>query len=446
MSYLDHAATTPLHPDAIAAMNAQYVLVGNANSLHGPGRAARRVVEESREAVAAAFGARPSHVVFTGGGTEADNLAVKGLYWERRAEDPRRVRVVAAKIEHHAVLDAVHWLADHEGAEVSWLPVEPDGSVRPETLDKALAADPESVALVTLMWANNEVGTVLPIAELVEVAHRHGVPIHSDAIQAAGHLPVDFAASGLDAMTITAHKLGGPIGVGALLLGRETRLTALQHGGGQERDVRSGTLDTPAIAGFAAAASAARAAQPAEYTRLTALRDRLIEGVLAAVPDAILSGPPLACAGSGGAGFSGAGFDGAGFDGARLGGAEPGGAGFHGAGLGAAGFDGAGLDGAGLDEPPDRLPGIAHFCFPGCEGDSLLLLLDARGISCSTGSACSAGIAQPSHVLLAMGASEELARGSLRFSLGRTSTDADVDAVLEALPAVVTRARAAGLS
>lgn len=406
MTYLDHAATTPLHPDAIAAMNAQFLRIGNANSLHGPGRAARRVVEESREAVAAAFGARPSHVVFTGGGTEADNLAVKGLFWARRAEDPRRVRVLAAKIEHHAVLDAVHWLADHEGAEVTWLPVEPDGSVRAEVLDKALAADPESAALVTVMWANNEVGTVLPIRELVEAAHRHGVPIHSDAIQAAGHLSVDFAASGLDAMTITAHKLGGPIGVGALLLGRQTRLTALQHGGGQERDVRSGTLDTPAIAGFAAAASAAKAEQPAEYERLRALRDRLIAGVLEAVPDAVLSGPPV-------------------------GRAE------------------AGLVEPGRTEPgdaPDRLPGIAHFCFPGCEGDSLLLLLDARGIACSTGSACSAGIAQPSHVLLAMGASEELARGSLRFSLGRTSTDADVDALLEALPGVVSRARAAGLS
>ncbi|HWG26552.1 cysteine desulfurase family protein [Actinospica sp.] len=396
MTYLDHAATTPLHPDAIAALNAQLDLVGNANSLHGPGRAARRVVEESREAIAAAFGARPSHIVFTGGGTEADNLAVKGLYWARREEDPRRVRIVAARIEHHAVLDALFWLEQHEGAEISWLPVQPDGSVRPQALEEALAAAPETVALVTVMWANNEVGTVLPIAELAGIAHRYDVPIHSDAIQAAGHLPVDFAASGLDAMAITGHKLGGPIGVGALLLGRETRLTALQHGGGQERDVRSGTLDTPAIAAFAAAATAAHAAQPAEFERLSALRDRLIEGVLATVPDAVLSGPPL-------------------------GQAKPG-------------------------DAPDRLPGIAHFCFPGCEGDSLLLLLDARGISCSTGSACSAGIAQPSHVLLAMGAGEDLARGSLRFSLGRTSTDADVDAVLEALPAVVTRARAAGLS
>ena len=406
MTYLDHAATTPLHPEAIAAMSAQFGLVGNANSLHGPGRAARRVVEESREAVAAAFGARPSHVVFTGGGTEADNLAVKGLYWARREQDARRVRIVAARIEHHAVLDTLFWLEQHEGAELTWLPVEPDGSVRPESLEAALAPSPETVALVTVMWANNEVGTVLPVPELAAIAHRYDVPMHSDAIQAAGHLPVDFTASGLDAMTITGHKLGGPIGVGALLLGREVRLTALQHGGGQERDVRSGTLDTPAIAGFAAAATAAKADQPAEFKRLSTLRDRLIEGVLATVPDAVLSGPPID------------------------GGKEP------------ADTPGA----SGTPDVPDRLPGIAHFCFPGCEGDSLLLLLDARGISCSTGSACSAGIAQPSHVLLAMGAGEDLARGSLRFSLGRTSTDADVDALLEALPAVVTRARAAGLS
>lgn len=399
MTYLDHAATTPMHPDAIAAINAQFALVGNANSLHGPGRAARRVVEESREAVAAALGARPSHVVFTGGGTEADNLAVKGLFWARRAEDPRRVRIVAAKIEHHAVLDALFWLEQHEGAKLDWLPVRPDGSVAPEALDAALADGPETAALVTVMWANNEVGTVLPIRELAEVAHRYGVPIHSDAIQAAGHLPLDFAESGLDALSVTGHKLGGPLGVGALLLGRETRLTALQHGGGQERDVRSGTLDTPGIAGFAAAVTAARAEQPKEYARLCALRDKLIEGVLRAVPDAVLSGPALP---------------------------EP--------------------DARPEPESADRLPGIAHFCFPGCEGDSLLLLLDARGISCSTGSACSAGIAQPSHVLLAMGWSEELARGSLRFSLGRTSTDQDVDALLEVLPAVVSRARAAGLS
>jgi len=391
MTYLDHAATTPLHPDAIAAMAEQFALVGNANSLHSSGRAARRVVEESREALAEALGARPSHIVFTSGGTEADNLAVKGLYWSRRAADPRRVRILAPKIEHHAVLDPLDWLAEHEGATIDWLPVDEYGRVHADVLDEAIRRDPGSVALVTVMWANNEVGTVQPVHDLVAVAHVYEIPIHSDAIQAVGHLPVDFIASGLDAMAVTGHKIGGPIGVGALLLDRKAELTPLLHGGGQERDVRSGTLDTPAIAGFATAATAAVRELDREAPRLADLRDMLIEGVLAAVPDAILSGDPG-----------------------------------HG--------------------PEARLPGIAHFCFPGCEGDSLLLLLDARGIECSTGSACSAGIAQPSHVLLAMGADPDLARGSLRFSLGRTSTAEDVKTLVEALPAVVDRARSAGLS
>ena len=413
MTYLDHAATTPMHPDAIAAMTGQLGQVGNANSLHASGRAARRVVEESREALAEALGARPSHIVFTGGGTEADNLAVKGLYWARRAADPRRVRILAPKIEHHAVLDPLHWLAEHEGAVVDWIPVDRHGRVHPAALEEAIRRDPGDVALVTVMWANNEVGTIQPIHDLVAVAHGYEIPIHSDAIQAVGHLPVDFTASGLDAMTVTGHKIGGPVGVGALLLDRKAEPTPLLHGGGQERDVRSGTLDTPAIAGFAAAATAAikghahRQGQgqsqdqsrrqdqghglDREAARLAELRDTLIDAVLAAVPDAILSGDP-----------------------ART--------------------------------PDARLPGIAHFCFPGCEGDSLLLLLDARGIECSTGSACSAGIAQPSHVLLAMGADPDLARGSLRFSLGRTSTAEDVKTLLDALPAVVDRARSAGLS
>jgi cysteine desulfurase len=387
-TYLDHAATTPMHPDAIAAMAEQFALVGNANSLHGSGRAARRVVEESRETIAEALGARPSHVVFTSGGTEADNLAVKGLYWSRRAADPRRTRILAARIEHHAVLDPLLWLEEHEGATVDWLPVDKTGRVDTASLEQALERDPTDVALVTVMWANNEIGTIQPIAGLAALAHEHGVPIHSDAVQAFGHLPLDFTAAGLDAMTVSAHKIGGPIGVGALLLDRKAEPTALIHGGGQERDVRSGTLDTPAIAAFAAAARVARADLDQEAERLSALRDRLVDGVLDTVPDAILSGGR-------GEGF---------------------------------------------------LPSIAHFCFPGCEGDSLLLLLDARGIECSTGSACSAGIAQPSHVLLAIGADPDLARGSLRFSFGRTSTAQDVETLVEALPAVVDRARAAGLS
>jgi cysteine desulfurase len=391
MAYFDHAATTPMRVEAVEAMTAQLGSVGNPSSLHAAGRRARRIVEESREALAAALGARPSEVVFTGGGTEADNLAVKGLYWARRAEDPARRRILVSRVEHHAVLDTATWLAEHEGAEITWLTVDALGRVHPEVLHAAIESDPASVALVTVMWANNEVGTVQPIAELAAAAHSYGVPIHSDAVQAAGRLPVDFAASGLDAMTVSGHKIGGPLGIGTLLLGRGLSPVPLLHGGGQERDVRSGTLDTPAIAGFAAAAQVTAAQRAEQAVRLAALRDELVRRVHAAVPDAVLNGDPELAAGR-------------------------------------------------------RLPDNAHFSFPGCEGDSLLLLLDARGIQCSTGSACSAGVAEPSHVLLAMGASQERALGSLRFSLGHTSTAGDVDELVEAIGPVVERARAAGVA
>jgi cysteine desulfurase len=388
--YLDHAATTPMVPEAVEAMTRLLGKVGNPSSLHTAGRLARRVVEESRETIARALGARPSEVVFTSGGTEADNLAVKGLFWARRAEDPRRVRILAGATEHHAVLDCVEWLAQHEGAEAVWLDVDELGRVLPSTVRAAIEADPESVALVTVMWANNEVGTVQPIAEIAEIAHAYGVPMHSDAVQAVGQLAVDFAATGLDALSLSAHKVGGPLGIGALLLAREVSPTPVLHGGGQERDLRSGTLDTPAIAGFAAAVQLAVERQPENAAALAELRGELVRRVTAAVPDAVLNGDP----------------------------------------------------GSGLDE---RLPGNAHFAFPGCEGDALLMLLDASGIECSTGSACTAGVARPSHVLLAMGADEELARGTLRFSLGHTTTEADVDTLLAVLPAAVERARRAGV-
>ena len=380
MAYLDHAASTPMLPEAVAAVSAAMVSVGNPSSLHHAGRQARRLVEESREALARALGARPSEVVFTGGGTESDNLAVKGIYFARRAADPTRTRILASSVEHHAVLDAVEWLVAHEGAQVTWLPVDEVGRVRPAALEAALGDD---VALVSVMWVNNEVGTVQPIRELAALAHDRGIPFHTDAVQAVGQLPVDFAASGVDAMTVTGHKFGGPLGAGALLLGRDVACTPLLHGGGQERDVRSGTVDVPGVAGLAAAATVATERQPETADRLRSLRDDLVVRVQAAVPDAVLNGDP----------------------------------------------------GAG------RLPGNAHFSFPGCEGDSLLLLLDARGVEVSTGSACSAGVARPSHVLVAMGADEERARASLRFSLGHTSTEADVDALLDALPAVIDRAR-----
>ncbi len=250
MVSLDHAASTPMLPEAIDAMAAQLAVGGNASSLHASGRAARRAVEESRERLARALGARPSEVVFTSGGTEADNLAVKGIYWARSAADLRRRRILASAVEHHAVVDPLEWLAASQGAIVEWLPVDLDGRVTPAVLRAAIERDPTDVALVSVMWANNEVGTVMPIHELVEIAHEYGIPLHTDAVQAVGQIPVDFAASGADAMTITGHKFGGPVGAGALLLGRNVQVTPVQHGGGQERDVRSGTLDSAAIVGL----------------------------------------------------------------------------------------------------------------------------------------------------------------------------------------------------
>ncbi|MET8774684.1 cysteine desulfurase family protein [Nocardia sp. NPDC004654] len=386
--YLDHAATTPMLPAAIEAMTAAMARPGNASSVHGSGRAARRLLEEARESIAADLGARPSEVIFTSGGTESDNLAVKGIYWARRDADPRRTRIIASAIEHHAVIDTVEWLERHEGAQATWLPVDADGVVSPRSLRAALAEHPDEVALVTVMWANNEVGAIQPIAELAAVAQEFGVPMHSDAIQAAAQLPIDFAASGLSAASFAGHKVGGPHGVGVLLLGRQVGCVPLLHGGGHERDLRSGTSDTAAAVGLATALDATVAELPTRTAELIALRDTLIAGVTAAVPHAVLNGP-----------------------------------------VGA-----------------QRLPGNAHFTFPGCEGDSLLMLLDAAGIECSTGSACNAGVATPSHVLIAMGVEPWVARGSLRFSLGHTSTRADVDALLDVLPQVVERARAAGLA
>src|ERR1035438_2937661 len=423
--YLDHAATTPMLPAAIVALTEELAQVGNPSSLHNAGRRARRVVEESREQIAEVVGARPSEVIFTSGGTEADNLAVKGLYWARSAADPRRRRVLATPVEHHAVLDSVAWLASHEQAEPVWLPVDATAALRlrarpvdphavldpvaglasheqaepvwlpvdatavlrPDVLMDAISTEPDSVALTTVMWANNEVGTVEPGAELAAIAREYGIPFHTDAVQAAGQLPVNFAASGVDALTITGRTIGGPVGVGALLLARGVQPVPVMHGGGQESEVRSGTLDAPAIRAFAVAVGATVAGRDDEASRLAKLRDDLIAQVLTAVPDAILNGAP------------------------------PG---------------------------PARLPGNAHFSFPGCEGDALLMLLDARGIACSTGSACTAGVAQPSHVLLAMGTDEARARGSLRFSLGHTSTQQDVDALGAVIGEVVDRARRAG--
>jgi cysteine desulfurase len=384
MAYLDHAATTPMLAEALDAYVTAAREVGNPSSLHAAGRHARRLVEESRERLAAALGARPSEVIFTSGGTESDNLATKGIYWARRGADSRRNRVVASAVEHHAVLDAVEWLATHEGAEVTWLPVDAAGRVDPKELAALLAEHGDEIAVISTQWANNEVGTIQPIEELSGLAAQAGIPFHTDAVQAVGQVGVDFAASGVAALTLTGHKLGGPVGVGALLLGRDIAATPLLHGGGQERDVRSGTLDTPGVVAFAVAVEAAVKTRAEYAQRVAALRNDLVAQIRQALPDAVYNG-----------------------------------------------------------DEEQRLPGNAHFSFPGCEGDALLLLLDAQGIACSTGSACSAGVAQPSHVLLAMGADNDRARSSLRFTLGHTSTRDDVNALLAALPPAVERARRA---
>src|SRR3954449_2361517 len=384
MPYLDHAATTPMLPEAIAAVAEVMGQVGNPSSLHAAGRAARRRVEEARESLAETLGARPSEVILTAGGTESDNLAVKGIFWARRDADPRRRRVVASAVEHHAVLDAVDWLVAHERAEVTWLPVDQHGRVDPDALRATIGDD---VALISVMWANNEVGTLQPVAELAEIAHEYGIPMHCDAVQAVGAVPVDFAAAGVDALTLTGHKLGGPPGAGALLLRRDVACVPLQHGGGQERDVRSGTLDVPGTVGLAVAAARAVERRAESAPRVAALRDELVAGVLETVEDVTVHG-----------------------------------------------------------HPTERLPGIASLSFAGCEGDALLMLLDARGVECSTGSACSAGVAQPSHVLVAMGADPAEAKGTLRFSLGSTSTSDDVAAAVAAIGPAVERARRAGLT
>jgi cysteine desulfurase len=387
--YLDHAATTPMRAEAIAAYTDALGLVGNPSSIHSQGQAARRLLEESRETVAATLGCDPIEVVFTSGGTEAINLALKGLYWARNA-DAARPRILVPGGEHHATMDTVEWLERHEGAVACWLPLDGVGRIQvPETAD-ALLQHREDAALLSLLWVNNEVGTVQPVAELSALAADAGVPVHLDAVAAYGHLPIDFSSLGVAGLSVSAHKIGGPVGIGALVLSRTAQVVPLVHGGGQQRQVRSGTQDVAAAAAFAAAARAAASELERESARLSALRDRLIEGVTSAVPEAVLSGLPAG--------------------------------------------------------DPGRVASNAHFTFPGAQGDSLLFLLDMAGVSVSTGSACQAGIPEPSHVLLAMGRSEQEARSALRFTLGRTSTDGDVDALLGALPAAYEQAARAGLS
>jgi len=372
-----------MRPEALEAMLAELVAVGNPSSQHTSGRRARRIVEESRESIASVLAVAPGDVVFTSGGTEADNLAVKGLYRARRSAEPQRTWVLSSSIEHHAVLDAVEHLGAHEDADVVWLPVDGVGRVDVERLAESLVAGEGRTALVTVMWANNEVGTIQPVAEVAALCAAYGVPFHSDAVQAVGQVPVD--ASVPTTLAASGHKVGGPLGVGVLSARRSAAIEPLVHGGGQERDIRSGTLDTPAIAGLAAALTAADADRDERVAQVRTLRDELVHRVVGEIDGVTRNGDPVDC-----------------------------------------------------------LPGIAHLSFEGCEGDALLLLLDAAGIECSRGSACSAGVPQPSHVLLAMGLDALTARSSLRFSLGRTTSESDIDRLLDVLPGVVARARRAG--
>ncbi|MDQ4503280.1 cysteine desulfurase family protein [Sinomonas sp. ASV322] len=387
--YLDHAATTSVRPHALSVFTEQAALGGNPSSLHAAGQRARRALEDARESLAGLLGAHPSELIFTSGGTEADNLAVKGLFWARRAADPRRTRILCSSVEHHAVMDTVEWLGQQEGAEVVWLPCDAEGVTSVDAVRLELDRDPESIALVAVMWANNEIGAIQPVAEIAALAGKHGIPTHSDAVQAFGHVPLDFAASGLATMAVSGHKLGAPVGVGALVVRRDAVVTPVQHGGGQQRGLRSGTLDAAAAAAFAAAAGDAVVGLDEEAARVGALRDRLVDGVLREVPEARLSGP---------------------------------------------------------HDPTRRLPGIAHFTFPGCEGDSLLFLLDMMGVEASTGSACTAGVPRPSHVLLATGLTEDQARGAQRLSLGWTTTEDDVDAFLAVVGRAYQQARQAGMA
>ncbi|WP_125107929.1 cysteine desulfurase family protein [Gulosibacter massiliensis] len=390
--YLDHAATTPMRPAARAAWLAAHERVGNPASIHAHGQSARASLEVARERLARHLGAQAIEVVLTSGGTEAINLALKGFWWAQNANPgaPTRPRILTTRAEHHATLDAVEWLVARQGAEVEFVPVDAVGRVDLAALERLLESDAARTAVISVLHANNEVGTVQPVREIGELGRRFGVPVHIDAVASLGHEDVDLRGWGVQAVSVSAHKVGGPVGVGALVVSRDATVEALVHGGGQQRGLRSGTQDVAGAAAFAAALDEAVA--PGERERLRGLRDELIRGIRAAAPEA------------------------------RLRGADP------------------ETDAAG------RLVNNVHFTFPGAQGDSLLFLLDMAQLSASTGSACQAGIPEPSHVLLAMGDDEATARGALRFTLGWDSTPADVEALLAALPGAYETARRAGLS
>ncbi len=382
--YFDNAATAPINPVALEAYLEQARSLGNPSSLHGYGRDARKNVEDAREKLALLLDCQPNEIIFTASGTESNNLAIKGIYWHRLSEDKKRKVIITSAFEHHAVLDPINWLRESEGAEIIEVPVDHDGYLKLEFLKTALENRGEEVSFITIMHSNNEVGTIQPLQEVIKLAKKYKVPVHTDAVQSFGKVPLSFSELGLFAMTVSAHKIGGPVGVGALVLKKGVDITPLLHGGGQERDIRSGTINAAGIVAFATAAQAAIRDREKNALFVAGLRDSLAATIKNDLPDAVFN------AGAG-----------------------------------------------------ERLPGILNVRFPNTESDSLLLLFDSEGIACSTGSACTAGVQQPSHVLLAMGLSENEARSSLRFSLSPENSKEDIDYFHTCFKKVIDRARAA---
>jgi len=374
--YLDHAATAPINEAAIDALNIQMRKLGNASSIHNPGRSVRKDVEDARHKLSELIGANPSEIIFTGSGTEANNLAIKGFFWQH----PDRNLIVTSAFEHHAILDPVEWLVEHEGAEQVLIPITKAGVIDLDFLRDIVQTRGSEIAVISIMHSNNELGSIQPIADIVKIAG--DIPVHTDAVQSFGKVDFNFAALNVTAATISAHKIGGPLGVAALILKRGLDLTPVLHGGGQEREIRSGTLNAPSIVAFTAAAEFAIANMATNFTKIRELRDYFVTGLKKCVPDVSINS---------------------------------------------------------ITDP--ALPGIVNATFPGTESDALLLLLDTEGISASAGSACSAGVPRPSHVLVAFGLSESDADASLRISIGTTNTKAEIDQVLAILPSVVERAR-----
>jgi cysteine desulfurase len=384
--YLDHQATSPMPPEVLEEYTRALSVVGNPSSIHRAGQTARSMLEQARERIAAVLDCEPIEVVFTSGGTEAINTALKGAVWAaKRAGWDSPVAIAATAAEHHATIDALAWLERSEGIDIRWLLVDQDGVCDLDAYAHALDQGP--LTLVSTLLANNEVGSVQPVEQMAALAGERGIAVHVDAIAALGYLPVSFRSLGVSAMSVSAHKVGGPVGVGALILSRHQQgFDALHHGGEQQRG-RSGTLDAAGAVAFATALEVRDRTRQKRHTDLANLRDRLLQGLLHQVPEIVPRGSWDA-----------------------------------------------------------RIPGNLHITVPGCEGDVLLYLLDEQGINVSTGSACQAGVPEPSHVLIAMGVPESEARGALRFSLSYAHTETEIDQVISVFPKVVAKARSAGLA